>query len=84
MLVVIQWVGCGKDGLIFDTVKDCLRKRGLDVRQTRRMVEICEVECMGYSPGDEPLTWKRCYSCGLKQLFEAIEGGSPSVGKHIT
>ena len=48
-------------------VKECLRKRGLDVRQVRRMVqnrsewgEVCEGECMECSPGDEPLTLTRC------------------------
>ena len=31
-----------------DTVKDCLRKRCLDVRKGRRMVQgLCEGECMG-------------------------------------
>ena len=30
-----------------DTVKDCLRKRGLAVRKARRMVGVCEEECMG-------------------------------------
>ena len=25
-----------------DTVKTCLRKRGLEVKQARRMVEVCE------------------------------------------
>ena len=38
VLVVIQWVGSGRDRWM-DTVKECLRKRGLDVRQARRMVQ---------------------------------------------
>ena len=50
---------------LIDTVKECFRKRGLDVRQARRMVGICERECMGHSLGDEPLTLTRCHSCGL-------------------
>ena len=29
---------------------------------------------MGCSLGDEPLTLKRCFSCGLPQLYEALEG----------
>ena len=44
-----------------NTVKKSLRKRGLDVRQARRMVQDKSVwrrfvkgECMGHSPGDEP------------------------------
>ena len=47
-----------------DTVKDRLKKRGLAVRQARRMVQDMsewrgfEGECMGHSLGDEPLT--RC------------------------
>ena len=37
MLVVIQWVGRVKRWI--DTVKECLKKRGLNVRQARRMVQ---------------------------------------------
>ena len=37
VLVVAQWVLTRKRWI--DTVKDCLRKRGLDVRQVRRMVQ---------------------------------------------
>ena len=52
-----------------DTVKDCLRKRGLDVRKARRMVHdrsdwrgVCEGECVGWCrPGDEPLILTRCH-----------------------
>ena len=54
------------------TMKECLRKRGLDVRQARRMVGVCERECMGCSLEDEPLTLMRCHSCGLPQLYEAL------------
>ena len=62
-----------------DTVKEFLRKRGLDVRQARRMVQDrCEWwgfegECMGHSRDDEPLILTRCHSCGLSQLYEALE-----------
>ena len=52
-----------------DTVKDCWKKRGLDVRQARRMVHDRSVwqgflrgECMGRCPVDEPLTMTSCYS----------------------
>ena len=40
----------------FDIVKDYLRKRGFDVRQSGKMVQersecgVCEGECMGRSP----------------------------------
>ena len=68
------WKGC------IDTVKDCLRKRGLDFRKAWRMVqERCEWwefvrgSSLG-GGGDEPLTLMRCHSCGLSQLCEAIEG----------
>ena len=44
-----------------DTVKECLRKRGLVVRQTKRMVQyrsewrgVCEGECMGHRRGMNP------------------------------
>ena len=35
---------------------------------------VCEGECIGYRPGDEPLTLTRCHSCELPQLYEIIEG----------
>ena len=45
-----------------DNVRDCLKKKGLDVRQARRIVhdrsvmaEVCEGECMGRYPGINPL-----------------------------
>ena len=36
------------------------------------MAGVCEGECIGRSPGDEPLTLTRCHSCGLPQLYEAF------------
>ena len=48
-----------------DTVKDCLRKRDLYVRQTRRMAGVYGGGMHGHSPEDEPLTLTRCHSCGL-------------------
>ena len=61
-----------------DTVKDCLRKTGLDVTQAKRMVQdrserrgFVRGECMGHSPGDELQTLARCHSCELPQLYEA-------------
>ena len=36
MLIAAQWVGRGR---WTDTVKDCLKKMGLDVRQARIMVQ---------------------------------------------
>ena len=40
---------------------------------------VCEGECMGCS-----LTLTRCHSCGLPQLYEAFEDGSPFVAKTTT
>ena len=37
------------------------------------MMGVCEGECMGWSPGDEPLTLMRCLSCGLQELYETLE-----------
>ena len=63
---VIEYAGSRLEGRWqkrwIDTMKDCLRKRGLDIRQARRMVGVCEWECMGYSQGDEPHTLTRCHS----------------------
>ena len=55
-----------------DTVKDCLRNRGMSGKQG----EWCRigVNGMGCSPGYEPLTLMRCHSCGLPHLYEALEG----------
>ena len=57
------------------------QKRGLDVRQARRMVQdrsewqrFVRGECMGCSPGDQPLTLMRCHS-----YMKPLEGGSLSV-----
>ena len=61
-----------------DTVKECLKKRGLDVPQDR---SVYEGECMGHSPGDEPLTLTRCYSCGMPKLHEAFEGWNSVCGR---
>ena len=58
-----------------DTVKECLRKRSLDVRQAWRMAQDrCEGECMGFSLVDEPVALTKCQSCELTQLYEALEG----------
>ena len=59
-----------------NTVKDCLKKRNLDVRQARRMVGVCEGECVGYHPGDEPLTLMRCHS-----YMKPMKDGYLSVAK---
>ena len=77
MLVVIQ---CTRRSLKrrIDTEKECLKKRGLDIRQARRMVQDRR-ECMGHSPGDEPLTLMRCHS-----YMKPLKGGSPSVAKPTT
>ena len=62
-----------------DTLKLCLKKRGLDVRQARRMVRVCEGECMGHSPGDEPQTLTRCHS-----YMKPAVGGNLSVAEPTT
>ena len=33
---------------------------------------VCERECIGYSPGNEPQTLMRCHSYGLPQLYETL------------
>ena len=65
-------------------MKDCLKKRGLDVRQARRMVQGkiglngggLGGECMGRRSGDEPFTLMRLHS-----YIKPLKGGSPSVAK---
>ena len=63
-----------------ETMKDCLRKRGLDVKKARRMVQgssewcgVCEGECIGCNQGDEPLPLMRWNSCGLSQLYKDLQ-----------
>ena len=36
------------------------------------MVGFCEGECMGRSPGHEPMALTRCHSCALPQVYEAL------------
>ena len=43
------------------------------------MAEVCEMECMEFSPGDEPLTLTRCHS-----LMKPLKGGNLSVAKLTT
>ena len=38
-------------------------------------------ECIGRSPGDEPLTLTRCHSSGLLQLYEALERWKSVCGR---
>ena len=52
-----------------DTLKDCSKKRGLDVWQAKRMVQV-RSEWRGHSMGDEPQTLMRCHICRLSQLYE--------------
>ena len=61
-----------------DTMKDCLRKRGLDISQARRIVQD-RSECMGRSPGYEPLTLMRCHN-----YMKPFMGESPFVAKPST
>ena len=58
-----------------DTMKDCLRKRGLDVGRTVRMVQD-RSECVGRHPGDEPSTLTRCHS-----YMKPLKGGTSSAAK---
>ena len=37
------------------------------------MARVGKGECMGCSPGVEPMTLTRCHSYGLPQLYEALE-----------
>ena len=62
-------------------MKHSLKKRGLDVRQARRMVHDRNVwhgfvrgEYMGCSLGDESLTLMIYYNCEMLQPYEALEG----------
>ena len=66
-----------------DTVQESLRRRSLDVRQARRMVNdksvwqgFCEGECTNRTHGDKPLTLTRCHS-----FMKPWKGGNPSVAK---
>ena len=69
-------------------MKDCLKKRGLDVRQARIMMQDRSVWSvwgfMGRCPGDEPLILTSYHNFDLQQLYEALKGGSPSVAKPTT
>ena len=72
---VLQWFGHGECSCScsvgrpwkrwIDTMKEHLKKSGLDIRQARCMIGVCEGECMGCSPGDKPLTLTGCCNCEL-------------------
>ena len=76
-------VGSGSVGRLqkrwIDTMKECLRKMGLDVRQTWRMVGVCERECIGHSLGYETLTLTTCQSYMKPSSVEVL-----SVAKSTT
>ena len=67
-----------------DSVNYCLKKRGLNVGQARRMVRVCTWKCLRHSRGYELLTSTRCYSCGLSQIYETLRDGGLSVAKPVT
>ena len=62
-----------------DTAKDCLRKRGLDVRQAMRMVQDRSKwrgfvrNARGIARGINLISLTKCHCCGLSQLYEASE-----------
>ena len=67
-------------------MKDYLKKRGLDIRQVRRMVHNRSVwrgfvreNFVGHYVGDEPLILTRCHS-----NMKPLKGGIPSVAKPTT
>ena len=60
-----------------DIMKDCLKKRGLDVRQARRM-------CMGHCLGDDPLTLTDATVVSCQSCMKPLKGGSPSVSNSTT
>ena len=69
-----------------DTMKECIRKRGLVGMQVRRIVQhrnewwgVCKGECMMRTPGNEPLTLTRCHS-----YMKPWKGGNPSVAELTT
>ena len=55
-------------------MKDCLRKKGLDVKQARRMVQN-KSEWRGLCGG---IQWVRCQQCGLTYLYEGLGWNSCS------
>ena len=61
-----------------DRLIGLFKKRGLDVRQTKRMVWVCEGDCTGHSPGDEPLTLMRCHSY-MKPMGESLSVAEPTT-----
>ena len=44
------------------------------------MAGLCEGECVGHRPGDEPLTLTKCHNCELPQLYESLEGWKSVCG----
>ena len=67
-------------------MKDCLKKRGLNVKRAMRMVYDrseggrVEGEYVGRRPGDKPLTLTGWHNCELPCLFEGLEGWKTVCG----
>ena len=63
-----------------DTVKNCLKKRGLDVSQKRTMVHA-RIIWRGFVRGMHGALPRRCYSCEMTQRYEALEGRKSVCGQ---
>ena len=48
------------------------------------MVGVCEGECMGSSPGDEPLTLQDATVVGCRSYIKPLKGGSQSIAEPTT
>ena len=47
------------------------------------MATVCNGECMGRRPGDEPLTLTRYPVVGCHRYMKPVKGGSPLVAELI-
>ena len=72
MLVVAQWAGRRRDGLISPSTvykgRGWMSGKQIEWCMISANVGVCNGECMG----DKPLTMMRCHSSGLPQLYEAL------------
>ena len=71
-----------------NTLKDCLKKRGLDVRQAGKIVHDRSVwrgfvrwNAWDIAGGDEPWCFTTYHSCEIPQPYEALEGRKSVCGQ---
>ena len=89
MQVVIQWIGCGRDGLICERV---FKEKRFEYHASKKdsageewMVGVCEGECMNATPGVmNPWAKRNATVAGYHSYIKPLKGRNPSVAEPTT